>query len=284
VVNFDFYNHSANNSLFEISVAGAYVTLKTSSEWGEGTNAVDFFSANSGGLNNAWRRVRFTLEDLDAVGELRLGSGELTSSCNSVTGATASTTTNGTVGVTTHFTTDSVNGSDAVIQVITNGSGAVTTVTATSAGTGYEAEETITVASGAIGGSTDLVITLTTDDLRHLTTVSAVPIPNTNSTQDFVQINEAQNVISGNLINVTNIPCASGYTEQTYYVTRGSNTSDPVVMGGWIQLRQGDIVWNSINAESAPTGFFRFVEYSTEYVKYGYQSGSSGLGVITTCS
>ena len=55
-------------------------------------------------------------------------------------------------------------------------------------------------------------------------------------------------------------------------------------MGGWIQLRQNDIVWNDSNAQTAPTGFFRFVEYSTEYVKYGYQSGENGIGTIATCS
>ena len=284
VVSHDFYNHTDFNSLFETSVSGGLVTFKTTSEWESGSSAADFFSANSGGENNAWRRVRFTLEDLDASGELKLGSGELTSSANTISSGATEGTHTGTVGVTTHFTTNSANGSGAVIQVIVNSSGAVTTVTATTAGTGYEAGETITIASGAIGGSTNLVITLTTGDLRHLTTVNVIPIPGSNSTQDYVQINEAQNVISGNLINVTNQPCASGYTENTYYVTRGSNSTDPTVMGGWIQLRQNDIVWNDSNAQTAPTGFFRFVEYSTEYVKYGYQSGENGIGTIATCS
>jgi len=102
-------------------------------------------------------------------GALKSGSGELTSSCNNISSGATPGTYNGTVGVSSGFTTNSSSGSGAIIQVVVNGSGVVTTVTATGAGTGYAAGETITIASSVIGGSTNLVCTLAAGDFNTIT-------------------------------------------------------------------------------------------------------------------
>jgi len=78
-------------------------------------------------------------------------------------GATNGTYT-GTAGTTSGFT-----GGNATIKVTVAGN-AVTQVDVTAAGSGYAVGDTITVASSVIGGSTDLVITISVNDLYNTTT------------------------------------------------------------------------------------------------------------------
>ena len=77
-------------------------------------------------------------------------------------GATNGTYT-GTVGTTTGYTTNG-DGSDAIIRVTVSGN-AVSAVDITVSGKEYTVGDTITVASSIIGGSTNLVITITAVDL-----------------------------------------------------------------------------------------------------------------------
>jgi hypothetical protein len=70
-------------------------------------------------------------------------------------------------GLASLATTSSGSGSGAVLTVVISG-GAVTGVTVTTAGKGYEAGDTLTVANAGIAGtSTDLVITLLEDDISN---------------------------------------------------------------------------------------------------------------------
>ena len=69
----------------------------------------------------------------------------------------------GTVGTTTGYTTNG-DGSDAIIRVTVSGN-AVSAVDITVSGKEYTVGDTITVASSIIGGSTNLVITITAVDL-----------------------------------------------------------------------------------------------------------------------
>ena len=81
----------------------------------------------------------------------------------------------GDVGSTQHFTTNG-NGLDAQITVIVGVGGNVTNVivddggVGTNLGTGFNSGDTITVNHAVIGGSTDLIITLTASDLLRNTT------------------------------------------------------------------------------------------------------------------
>lgn len=104
-----------------------------------------------------------TLGDDDG-GSLVVAAGSLTSSITTAvsSGATNGTHT-GTVGSTSGYTT-SGTGTGAVIEVTVFGN-AVTAVAVTTSGTGYSIGDIITVASSVIGGSTNLVITLTDNDI-----------------------------------------------------------------------------------------------------------------------
>jgi len=95
-----------------------------------------------------------------ANGALKVGAGELTSSISNAisSGATPGTKTN------VAFSTSGY-GVGGIIDVVVNGSGAVTAVNVTGYGQGYITNERLTIDSSQIGGSTDLIITLTADDL-----------------------------------------------------------------------------------------------------------------------
>ena len=98
-----------------------------------------------------------TLGDNDG-GSLVVGANSLTSSITTNT----NNATNNTY-VAAAYTTNG-NGTDAVITVEV-AANKVEEVTVTTAGTGYNVGDTITVATSVIGGSTNLVITLTDNDI-----------------------------------------------------------------------------------------------------------------------
>lgn len=97
----------------------------------------------------------------------RSGIGSLKTAADALLGSITTNTTaisNGTqAGL---ATTTSGSGSGAVLTIVATGTTAVTGVTVTTQGTGYKAGDTLTVAAANIQGSaTDLVITLTSNDL-----------------------------------------------------------------------------------------------------------------------
>lgn len=96
-------------------------------------------------------------------GGLIIANNTLTTRTTISSGATNGTYT-GTAGTTSGFT-----GGNATIKVTVAGN-AVTQVDVTAAGSGYAVGDTITVASSVIGGSTNLVITISVNDLYNTTT------------------------------------------------------------------------------------------------------------------
>lgn len=117
---------------------------------------IDFASGNTYEIYNSY--VDSLIPPAVVVGSLLEGTGTLTGSITT----NSSDATNGTYNSAT-FTT-SGSGTSGVINVTVAGN-AVTVVTVATIGSGYAVGDTLTVATGVIGGSTALVITLDDEDI-----------------------------------------------------------------------------------------------------------------------
>ena len=186
-------------------------------------------------------------------------SGTVILNCSATNGAKLSSES--TTGLTPTFTFGS--SSFNVMFVISISNGQITLKTSSHfSGTTFFA-----------GSPTDRRVTITVTD-AHGSSVNG---------NQLCQVNELQNRVSGNLIQASYNICSTSNSAATWYVSRGTNSTDPQVLGGWVQLRQGDVLWINNTTETASTGFFRFVDYGSGNNKYGYSSGANGSGAIQTC-
>ena len=117
---------------------------------------IDFADTNVYEIYNSYRDT--LIPPAVIVGSLLEGVATLTGSITTNTTAA----TNG--GPTTRAFTTSGSGTGATIQ-LTVALGVVTVATVTVSGSGYAVGDTLTFASGVIGGAIDLVITLTDEDV-----------------------------------------------------------------------------------------------------------------------
>ena len=230
-----FYETTTGGLIKDINAQMAEVTGVPSGLIFQGGNATEDFPENEGSGYDIGQ-----LQAATSNGALKAGSGELTSSCNSISSGATQGTHTGTVGVTSGFSTNG-SGTGAIIDVVVNGSGAVTTVTATTVGTGYAIGNTITITSGVIGGSTNLVCTLVAGDFDAITyqLLSATSQGGANTTSkfsigggglvetasDFARANNANNDVHTLTVRYTESGAGSATDDLTITVLN----SDPTI-------------------------------------------------------
>ena len=221
-----------------------------------GSDNVSFFTSiaaynyfNNGGTSllvarvvsasNTWTPATSTsiLNNVES-GVLTTGSALSNISTNSTASVTGTT---GSLATGSGYTYSGATGSGAVFSITKTSGSLVTSITATTAGTGYAIGETFTFLSGSIGTVGNVVVTLAAADIVNsttpafvLTTLSEGIIMNSSSSMDV-----SGSLASGTADNIrwqiSNADTASG-TFSLLIRQGNDNTNNPIVLETWTGL------------------------------------------------
>ena len=169
------YFSQGGNSLLVTRVASGSFTgatsrdLRNNQETGElALGTLTFGSGGSNGTAGTFTNVATTTSGNGSGATLTVvtntDNGKILTSADALLSSITTNTSDANDNSYSTTPTTDGNGTGLVVTVTVSGN-AVTAITATAAGSGYAAGDTLTIGTGVIGGSTDVVITLASGDL-----------------------------------------------------------------------------------------------------------------------
>ena len=175
---YNYFNNGGTSLIVNRVASGSWAPAVSSTVFSEvesgileaGGNLLGSLTAGgTGGSASSFSAVATTVSPAGGSGltldiTTSVGNGKLLTTADALVASITTNTTDATADTYTNVSLTGGSGTGAVATVVVNVGQAVSSITVTTAGSGYVATDQLTIASATIGGSTDVIVTLVAGD------------------------------------------------------------------------------------------------------------------------